>query len=234
MPRKKKPKEIDINDTEIKKELDRGNKNLLIAGIIIFVFGVLTLIIYIGVIFILIAVYLFYLYWERSTDINKYPVIKRMPKENKDVYIKLLDNELKDIKDKSGTSLTDSFIIVKSTFGLKWVHYSQVVWVYQKVTRHSVNFVPTGTSRAICICNTGSMPEILLPVNDENRATDMIKFFMKTVPFAVFGYFPATKNLWNKDRKTFVDNIKKRENAFINNSVALASVKWVRKLKDYS
>lgn len=232
MPRKKITKEVDINDTEIKKELDRGNRNLLITGIILFALGILALIIYIGVIFIAIGVYVLYLYWERSTDINKNPVIKKIPDEDKNIYIKLLDDELKSIKDKSGTCFTDSFIIVKSTFGIKWIHYSKIAWVYQRVTKHSVNFIPTGTTRAICICGSNTVLTVDYG-NDENKVTETMKFLTTIAPFAVFGYSKDTLNYWNKNGYDFLTKVNQRERIFFDNPAA-SSVKWVKKIKDIS
>lgn len=225
---------MEINDTEIKRELDRANRNILIAGIILFVLGILTLLIYIGLLFTAIAIYLLYLYWERNSDVTKYPAVKDLFGMNNPHYIKLLDTELKNSKNNSGTYFTESFIIKKKAFGLDWVHYSEVVWVYKKVTKHYVNFVPTGSTYEICVCSNSRIPEFILNCSgDETKADNIIKLIFQVAPFAIYGYSNELKQLWSKNRIAFIDAVKKRREQFLAHPSSKI-VKWTSTLPEFS
>ena len=225
---------MEINGTEIKRELDWANRNLLIAGIILFILGILTLLIYIGLLFMAIAIYLLYLYWERNSDTAKYPSVKQLLSMNNSNYIRLLDTELKNSKNNSGIYFTESFIIKKRAFGLDWVHFSEVVWVYKKVTRHSVNFVPTGSTYEVCVCTDSRTPGFTLNCSgDEAKADNIIKLIFQVAPFAIYGYSNELKQLWTKNKAGFIAAVKKRREQFLAHPSSKI-VKWTSTLPEFS
>src|SRR5262249_52997053 len=58
---------------------------------------------------------------------------------------------------KNGWMITDQFLIQSTFFTFDVLRLSDLLWAYKTVTRHSVNFIPTGkTYAAVMICYGGA------------------------------------------------------------------------------
>jgi hypothetical protein len=84
-------------------------------------------------------------------------------------------------------TMTRSWMVRKSRFNLFLARLDQTLWVYKKVTRHSVNFIPAGSTHAVVVWFRGANFPIELQMR-ERVCDDLLDFFTKRVPWALFGF----------------------------------------------
>ena len=105
--------------------------------------------------------------------------------------------------------LTPSWLLYTQTYGLHLTNLDRLVWVYKKVTSHSVNFIPTGKSYEIALCdNSGKEQTIKL---SESLVDNKIQEIMSYAPWAVVGFNDEIKALWDKSREEFYAIVTERK-----------------------
>jgi hypothetical protein len=114
----------------------------------------------------------------------------------------------------SQTVLTRSWLLRPSHFGLKVIHLEDVVWVYKKVTKHSTNGVPTGTTYATVINQrSGASLEI---GGSEQSTGELIQRICNSVPWILAGFDQQVAGLYQKKREVVVGIVDERRQAALN------------------
>ena len=91
------------------------------------------------------------------------------------------------------------------------MHLNEIVWVHQKVTKHSVNFIPTGKSFAILIYDAnGRTVEVDAGRRSEQKISGFASALQTRIPWVAFGYSNELKNLYKKSRRDFVETVRAR------------------------
>jgi hypothetical protein len=220
-------------DNFIGQQIRRCNRNFLIANIV-FVgatvgFGSLFgAIVGLGSLFLsiplsLVAVWNF-VWWNRRTkDFSRHPICKRLalfgPIEQ---VVQQIETAMQtNSKDKPTTAvLIDSnifytsfmlfgpWLFKKELFGLICFHVPDIVWLYKKITSHSVNFIPTGKSLAVLLYDRySSSMEIQV---SEQEATLLMRLICQQNPSAVAGFDKHSKSLWRWKRRAFIAAVDER------------------------
>jgi hypothetical protein len=85
----------------------------------------------------------------------------------------------------AGWKLTDNYIIRSSFFFFDVLRFDDLLWAYKRVTRHSVNMIPTGkTYAAVLVCKGGQAD-----AGASQKKVDKILEYVSTrTPWAFFGY----------------------------------------------
>ena len=103
------------------------------------------------------------------------------------------------------------WLLHKSFFHFTTMHLNEIVWLHQKVTEHSVNFIPTGESFAIVIYGANGRT---LEVDAGRRSGQKISSFADAlqtrIPWVAFGYSSELKNLYKKSRRDFAETVRAR------------------------
>jgi hypothetical protein len=107
-----------------------------------------------------------------------------------------------------GTLLTASWLTRSTPLGLKVMHLNDILWVYQKVTKHSTNGVPTGTTFSVTIGDRagerfecgGKQPEVV----------KFIETLYAGVPWVVTGYSAELNTKFTKHRQEFAAIVQQR------------------------
>ena len=104
--------------------------------------------------------------------------------------------------------VTQSWLIRKGLFAT-WVSpLNDIVWAYKKVTRRSVNFIPTGKSYAAIIVGRHRQR---VEHNLRQKNVDALLSQLATrVPWAVYGFNADLDNLWKKDPANFIAAVDSR------------------------
>ena len=109
-----------------------------------------------------------------------------------------IDAEVKElIRLPSGkVTLTRSWLLNSSTFGLEVFHVNELVWIYKKVTKHSVNFVPTGSTYAAMIHTRygGS-----LEVPAAHLTDGLLQQLVERAPWVLCGFDEQLAGYWKSD-----------------------------------
>ncbi len=116
-------------------------------------------------------------------------------------------------------TLTPSWLVKETIFGVSITRIDEILWIYQSVTRHSYNFVPTGTSRAIVVCSAfGKRITIDLGRGaKEDAVRDLLLKFQLRVPWVAFGYDAGLDRAFTKARPQFADAISRRREQYLAN-----------------
>lgn len=110
-----------------------------------------------------------------------------------------------------GVVLTPSWLLHGAFFGLTVVRLEDVVWIYRKVTRHSVNFIPTGKTHALVVHQREGGP--LEIQAKEPVVNGWIEGIVRRAPWALAGYDQQLETTWTKNRAAVVQAVDQRRHA---------------------
>jgi hypothetical protein len=100
------------------------------------------------------------------------------------------------------------WLFERSFFGLTCFHLPDVIWAYQKVTKHSVNFIPTGKSFSVLLNDRhGYSSEIQL---SKKNSESFLGRILHQYPWIVAGYTDERKELWKSQRAAFIAAVEQR------------------------
>jgi uncharacterized protein DUF6709 len=110
-------------------------------------------------------------------------------------------------KEGNGWRVGEKYLIRSAFFTFDLLRLTDLLWAYKKVTKHSVNFIPTGkTYDAILVCYGGSATIKA----KEKRVEEMIRFAGERAPWAVIGYSAEVATLFAKDIRAFTAAVESR------------------------
>ena len=143
----------------------------------------------------------------RTIDYNKHPIIKDLSKYGElSSLTENINDEIyfKDNRKFNNIIVTDSWLLIVSFFGLKAFRLSDVVWIYKKVTKHSVNFIPTGKTYNLVI-NTRYKSSFDIKLGrSEAQVNSSIDYIMSKVPWIIGGFSDEIKKVWNRNYNEIV------------------------------
>lgn len=88
-----------------------------------------------------------------------------------------------------------------------------IVWIYQHITKHSVNFIPTGKTYAIKVCLANGK-DLMIPMNGKKRADENMEFITRTIPYVLIGYDEQLSKAYIHDRASVVRTVEERRSEF--------------------
>jgi uncharacterized protein DUF6709 len=87
----------------------------------------------------------------------------------------------------------------------------EIIWAYKKRTKHSVNFIPTGTSYAIILRDARG--KLLKLSASEQLVNSYLSSLAEQTPWVVFGYDQKLEKLYKKQRQLFAQTVTERKTA---------------------
>lgn len=157
----------------------------------------------------------------RIQNVQNSPIYKWLGhyEQSPELAAQAIDDELKNYKDCSSISsitLLPSWLLHKSFFHFTTMQLNEIVWVHQKVTKHSVNFIPTGKTFAIVIYDAnGRTVEVDAGRRSEQKVSGFAAALQKRIPWVAFGYSNELKNLYKKRRRDFVETVRARRTEYL-------------------
>lgn len=138
----------------------------------------------------------------RKDDPLKHPILKSLSR-----YGSLADSARQIDSDTNGkglwrTTLGQSWILRPSIFALAVCHIPDIIWGYKKVTKHSVNLIPTGKSYAVVMVDRYGV-SLELSVR-KHQADELLVGLCAKVPWAVFGFTDELNQLAHASWPEFV------------------------------
>jgi hypothetical protein len=109
----------------------------------------------------------------------------------------------------SGVTFTQNWVIKCSVFQTLVMRRDEIVWVYKKRTKHSVNFIPTGTTfSSILRDSRGKLVEVSA---SEEHVNNLLAFIAQPMPWIIVGYDRKIEKLYKKQRQSFVETVTQRK-----------------------
>jgi hypothetical protein len=133
----------------------------------------------------------------------------------------MIDEDLKvtgNTHSAGSVQITSSWLLNKRFFHLDVMHLNEIVWIYQKVTQHSYNFIPTGKSYEVVVSdNSGRTLEVNFGRGKKasEKAVALLQVIGSRIPWVVAGYSDELKQEYTKNRPQFVTAVDERRNAFV-------------------
>lgn len=98
--------------------------------------------------------------------------------------------------------ITKSWLLQKLRYTMQIISLKDIVWIYKKVTKKSVNFIPTGKTYAVVIKT--SKGQVLEQSLGETQVENLMIMIHKMVPGVLLGFTQEIENLWNRNRADLI------------------------------
>ena len=108
--------------------------------------------------------------------------------------------------------ITDQFLIRSTFFSFDILRVADLLWAYKRITKHSVNFIPTGkTYDAVLICYGGAAT-----IQSSEKTTDeILRFAAQRIPWAIFGFSKEIEEYFNKNTRDFCAAVEQRKQEWL-------------------
>jgi hypothetical protein len=110
-----------------------------------------------------------------------------------------------------GATFTLSWVIVCSLGKSLVMRRDEIIWAYKKRTKHSVNFIPTGTSFGMILRDArGKLLELSA---SEQQVDSYLSSLARQTPWIIFGYDSKLAKHYSKQRQVFAQAVTERKTA---------------------
>ena len=167
-------------------------------------------VIIIGLLFLLLFVWQVVPAWRAMRDPERHPLAARIAAWGDPLGVAVeaereFDNPL--MKGGGGWRFGNKYLIRGKFFSFDVLRFRDVLWGYKKITKHSVNFIPTGkTYEAIVACYGGTAT---IPAK-EKKVHELLAFVQQRAPWAIFGYSDELSKAFNKSQQGFASAVEQR------------------------
>jgi hypothetical protein len=148
--------------------------------------------------------------WRYMQDPSSHPVVKRVASWGDPVGVAVeARREAGSPHHKGGGWLvTDKYLVRSTFFTFDLLRLSDLLWAFKRVTKHSVNFIPTGkTYEAVLMCYGGHAS-----VKAREKNVDaVLAFAAERAPWAAFGFSKELETLFNKKNPDFCAAVEQRK-----------------------
>ena len=152
---------------------------------------------YVALVGLLILAALLVLYarpaWRFRQDVSAHPVVKRVAAWGDPVGLAV------DMRREAGSPRHKGSDVLR---------LSDLLWAYKRVTKHSVNFIPTGKSYAGVLACYGGSAEIKAR---EKKVDTILAFAAERTPWAIFGFSDELNTLFSKKTPEFCAAVERRK-----------------------
>jgi len=165
----------------------------------------------------LLAAYNLFKASRRSADSSQHPIVKSLQRYgDPEQLAAAIDAECANNNNctRMGTlTITDSWLMQKSTYGLALRRLDDVVWLYRQVTQHRTNGVPTGKTHSARIRDrNGGMINVQLK---EQQVVELLQRLSQRVPWAITGFDKSLEKTWTSDRQAIIAQVDQRRQQFL-------------------
>ncbi|HEX2623178.1 MAG TPA: DUF6709 family protein [Phototrophicaceae bacterium] len=96
----------------------------------------------------------------------------------------------------------NDWLVYFSPSTLEAVRFSDIVWIYKKVTQQRANSAAVGKTYLVCICSRHG--NILTHIAPESQANEMLARIAQSAPWAITGDSPELQRQWRFDRSALI------------------------------
>jgi len=113
----------------------------------------------------------------------------------------------------TGVTFTANWVILCSLTSTVAMHRGDIIWAYKKRTKHSVNFIPTGTTYSLVLRDSrGKLVEIS---SAETNIDAYLNSLADQTPWVIFGYNKKLDKIYKKERSAFAEIVLARKTSMV-------------------
>jgi uncharacterized protein DUF6709 len=105
--------------------------------------------------------------------------------------------------------LMNSWLVSRSYFKTRVCALGDLVWAYKKVTKHSVNFIPTGKTYAVILCTRRK--EQFMEQMKDNQVDGFLQALLQRAPWPVVGFNQTLAGMWRRNPAEFIAMVDTRK-----------------------
>jgi hypothetical protein len=146
----------------------------------------------------------------RVQNPSTHPIIRALGRYSSVPEVTMeIESELRGETEAVGSArVSQNWILVSETFGVSICQISEIVWAYKKVTKRSINFIPTGkTYSATVFRRSGSYFRV---DGREKEMDHLLHLIASRAPWALLGYSDEVDKLTRSNWQAFVAEIDAR------------------------
>lgn len=147
---------------------------------------------------------------QRMGNPSRHPIARRLERFGipEEVASRLDDQAQEDQRRLGAVTLTTSWLMRPTFFGLELMHLGEVLWIYKKVTKHYTNGIPTGTTTAAVVCDAnGAILEV--PCGEEGTNQFLEEVYQRA-PWVLAGHNEELETLWKSNRNAMLEAVEER------------------------
>ena len=148
--------------------------------------------------------------WRHLRDSSDHPLVKRVSSWGDPLGVAVeveRDFSYPRYKGGNGWRVGDNYLVQSKLFRFDVLRLQDLLWAYKKVTKHSINLIPTGrTYEAILACYGGSA----VITCREKQVDEILAFAQQRVPWAVLGYSQEIATLFKNKTPEFARAVQER------------------------
>jgi hypothetical protein len=148
--------------------------------------------------------------WRYRHDVSAHPVVQRVASWGDPLGTALeVRREAGSPRYKGGGwYATEKYLVQWTVFSFDVLRLADLLWAYKKVTKHSVNFIPTGKTYAALLACYGGMAEIK---GREKNVDAILAFAAERAPWAIFGFSDELSKLFRQKPQEFCAAVEQRK-----------------------
>lgn len=163
-----------------------------------------------------LALYLVFFFWQvipawrHFQDPSSHPVSERIRSWNASLDLsEAIRQELAASRFRRipGWSMTERFVVLRSLFSFNVLRLEDMLWAYKKVTRHSVNLIPTHKTYEAVLCFPGEVATIS---GKEKKVHEALEFAAQRAPWALLGFSDDRNHLFCRNKDEFRQIVEQR------------------------
>jgi len=165
--------------------------------------------------FLLLAAWNLSKWKQRTWEFTCHPICKRLARFGtveqviQQIEAAILINPIETI---AGVKLSGPWLFKPSAFGLACFFVPDLVWVYRKVTTHSVNFIPVGQSSEALLYDRDGFSA---PTQARKKKVELLMMnITQQSPWIVAGYSKDLAKMWNSRKAEFIAAVDERRKDF--------------------
>lgn len=148
--------------------------------------------------------------WRALRDPEGHPLFKRVAAWGDPIGVAVeaeREYEHAMMKGGNGWRLGSKYLMQSTFFTFNVLRFHDVLWAYKKITKHSVNFIPTGkTYEAIVACYGGTATISA----KEKQVHELLTYVQSRSPWAVFGFSQELATTYAKHQQDFANGVEQR------------------------
>jgi hypothetical protein len=148
--------------------------------------------------------------WRYARDPSAHPLLVRTQSWGDPLAVAVeaaREFETPHFKGGGGWRIGDKYLFESTLFAFDVLRFEDLLWAYKKITKHSVNFIPTGkTHEAILACYGGTA----VIKGKEKKVEELLAFAQQRAPWAVLGYTDEIATFFNTKRQEFAGVVEQR------------------------
>ena len=151
----------------------------------------------------------------RRSNPSAHPILRSLEQYGSPLTIvAAIDREMKGEVSRPTNSvfISSSWLLNLRFFTLNARPLAELVWAYKKVTKHSVNFIPTGKTYIIVVLDRRGKSLEISANRSEQKANRILETLASQAPWILAGYTEDLARAWKTDAAGVISAVDERRN----------------------